>query len=128
MIRQAVAIGLRSRSEAAVASAVVGGTDRSAARLCDGPEARDALGDRDADCAAPLAVETDAVRCRLWAAAGRQRLQHFHELMSIDRTAAQLEVDRHMIGNGRRRRQCLDIVRPGVDTAKEVSMVRTIPE
>src|SRR5579859_3205001 len=56
-----IRVGTLHRAVAAVASAVVSGADRAASRVGDGAEARRPAGHHDADRAAPLALDADAV-------------------------------------------------------------------
>ena len=59
----------------------------------------------------------------LWAAtfglaAVQEGAHHLEELALVDRAAAQLEVDRHVVGDGGRGRERVDVLGRGVDDAQ----------
>ena len=72
----------------------------------DRAQARRAVGDHHADIAAQLALDADAVRAAITGLRpARKARDHLDELALVDRAAAQLEIDRHMVGDRRRGRQ-----------------------
>ncbi len=114
-------VGLLHRPEAAVAGAVEAGTQGAAAGLGDRAQARLALGHQHAGQPAPLALDAHAVggdvRLAGPPAAAESNSSNWS---SVDRAAAQLEVDEHVRGDRRRRVQRRDVLRLGVDAAGEL--------
>ncbi len=103
------------RPEAAVAAAVVGRADRAAAGLRHRPEAGRAVRHHDADVAAQLALDADAVGAMFGRRPFRKALDHLEQLVLVDRAAAQLEVDRHVGRDRRRAVERRDVLGRGVD-------------
>src|SRR5205823_10033803 len=98
-------------AEAAVAAASVRWAERPAPGLRHGAQAGGAMGHHDADRAALFALQAHAVPRYDGTPAGEERRDHLQELALVDRTASQLEIDVHVVGDGRRMLQRCDVVR-----------------
>ena len=96
---QAGDVGLLARPEAGIAGAPVGGADRTAAGLGQRAQAWLPAGDEHAHVAAPLALQAHRLARQLRPAADAQRGQQLEELPGIDRAAAQLGIDLHVLGD-----------------------------
>jgi hypothetical protein len=116
------------RTEAAVAAAVVGGAQRPAPGLGDGPEAGHPFGDRDAHGPAALALHADAVGRDPGSAALQHRGEHLEQLRLVDRAAAQLEVDSDVCGDRGRAVECGQVGRMGVDHREELPDVGEVAQ
>src|SRR6476659_346269 len=85
--RQRAGVGCIHRAEAAVPAAVVGGTEGAAAGVGHRAQAGGAVSDHDADVAAPLALDADAVFRQPRPPAGREGCDHLEQLPLVDRTS-----------------------------------------
>ena len=97
---QGAEIGRAGRAEAAVAAAPVGRAERAAAAVDDRPQAGDALGHHHADGAAALAFQADRAGREVRLAVLQQGGDHFHHHVLVDRAAPDLQVHRHVLGDG----------------------------
>ena len=88
---------------------MVGRADRAAAGVRDRPQARRAVSDHHANCATQLALDADAVRRRVWLAILQKSADDLDQLVFVNRTPAQLEIDKDVVGDRRRFVQRLDI-------------------
>ena len=61
-----------------------------------------------------------------WDVDGSAGAEYLKQLVSIDRTAAELKVDQHVVGDRRRCRQCTDKLRLGVNAADKVGSVTPV--
>ena len=86
-------------SVAAVAPAVISRTDRSASGLGDWTEAWNGTRYDVTDIAASFAVQTDTVRGDTRLASFDNCDQDFDQLVLVDRTSMEFEVDMNVIGN-----------------------------
>jgi len=75
------------------------------------------VGDHDADGAAPLALDADALVREVRRAALEERAQGLEELDLADRASPELEVDGDVVGDPRGRREARDVFGPRVDDA-----------
>ena len=114
--------------EAAEAAALVGGAERPAAGLRDGPEAGRRVRGHHAHGAAPLALEAHRVGGDVGPAAEQERPQHLDELALADRAAAQLEVHPHVLRDRRRGSERADVLRRRVDGARELAHVLEVAQ
>src|SRR5450755_5098988 len=80
-------------AEAAVAAAVVGGTDRPATRVGDRPKARRAVRDHYAHRPTTLALDAHAVRPHPWTPTVQVGADHLEQLLLVDRASLQLVVN-----------------------------------
>ena len=108
-------VGLLARAEAAVAAAPEGRAQRAAPALGHRTEARHALRDHHAHGALALALEADRLLADLRPAPHGHRHQDLAQLLGRDGAAVEREVDLHVLGDGRRRRERLDVLGVGVD-------------
>ena len=106
--------------EAAVAAAIVRRADRPAPGVRDRPEAGRPVRDHDADVAAPLALDADALRRDARLPPVQERAQHLEQLALVDRAPLQLEVDAHVRRDRSRRGQRRDVGRRRVHDREEV--------
>src|SRR5919198_4163454 len=90
---QRTGVGLLHRAEAAVAAAVVARAQRPTAGVRHRAHARRAVGDHDADVAAPLALHADAVRGDLRLALVEVGADDLQELALVGRAAVEFEVN-----------------------------------
>ena len=117
---EAVDVRAFHRPEAAIAAAIDARADRAAAGVGDGAEAGCTPGDHDADIAPLLALDADAVIGNGGLPASQRRGEQFEQLAFVERTAAQLEIDRHVITDRRRGGERVDIVRARIDDVHEL--------
>src|SRR3954447_11907350 len=89
------------RAEAAVAAAVVGGTESAAAGLRHGAEAGGAVRDHHANVAAALALHADRLVGDARFGPRGKRTDDLHQLVLVRRAALELEVDLHVINDRR---------------------------
>ena len=86
------------------------------------------MGDHDAGDAARLALRAHARRRQSERVAVDERGERLQELATIDRTAPQLEIDRHVGCDRRGRVERADVLRVGVDDRAEAVDVATVAE
>src|SRR5271166_146211 len=84
------------RPKAAVAAAAIGRADRAAAGLGDGTEAGCSLRHHNADGASQFAFVAYTVTGDRRLAPDQKSLDDLEQLTLVDRTAAQLKIDRHV--------------------------------
>jgi len=128
LVRQGGDVRGGYRAEAAVAAAAEGGADGAAAGLGDRSQAGDAAGHHDARGAAQLAVVADAVPGDPRLAARQQRGDQLEQLAFVDRAAAQLEVDRDVVGHRRGGGQRRDVLGPRVHHRGELGHVGEVAQ
>src|ERR1019366_3921981 len=114
-------VGALHRAITTIATAVVGWADGAASGVRDRSPAGRTGGDGHADVSPQLALDANAVSGRHGPAADEESGNHLDQLSFVDRTAAQLEIHRHMLGDGRRCRQRVDIVGARIDDRRIVS-------
>ena len=81
-----------------------------------------------ADIALELALDADAVRRRHRPASGEKGGDDLEKLTLVDRAAAQLEIDRHVIGDRGRGRERVDIVGPRIDDGRVFLHIREVAQ
>ncbi len=86
------------------------------------------MGHHDANEAAQLAFDTEAVGRDVGAAAMEQRADHFQELVFVDGAAAQFEVDRYVFGNRGGSREGIDDLGLGIDAAGQFAEVSAVAQ
>src|SRR5215472_2887554 len=101
--------------KAAVAPAVVRGANRSATSMSHRAKAGCTLRHHHANRPSPFAFDTNAMRGRIRLPFVQECTYHFNELVLVDRTAAQFEINVHVIRNRRGLVQSIDICRSGVN-------------
>src|ERR1035437_555558 len=108
------------RTEAAVAAPTVGRAECTATGLRHRPETGRAGGNHHADVLTALALETDAVRGYVGPAPDQEGREHFDQLTLVDRTAPQLEVDRHVRRDRSRTLERRDVLGTRVHDCEEL--------
>src|ERR1700674_1113786 len=81
-----------------------------------------------ADYSSSFAFDADAVRRNIGLASIQESTDYFDELLLVDRTTAQFEVNANMIRDGRGLVQCLDILRVRVDNGDELLHVLEVSQ
>src|SRR5262249_42626980 len=93
-----------------------------------GAEAGNALGHGNAHNPAPLAFDANTMTRDARLATPQESGDQLHQLMFVDGTAAQLEIDAYMIADRRAGFQRVDVLRSGVDGARELFDVGPVPQ
>src|SRR6266699_975987 len=93
-------IGRFFRAIAAIAATRIGWADGAAPGVGDRTKAWDAPRDHHTDGAAQLALYTDAVRRRVRLALVQVGADDLEQLAFVNGAAAQLEVNKHVVGDG----------------------------
>ena len=126
---EALGVRVLARARSSRSSPSVGRAERAAAGLGDRAEARaDAPCDEDAGDPASLALEADRLVGQLRPAPDGQGGEQLEQLAGGDGAAAQLRVDRHVVGDRRRGRERLDVFGLRVDRRPERVVVGPVAQ
>ncbi len=107
---------------------MVGRAKRATTRVRDRAEARRSVRDHHTHVPAQLALHADRVTGDRGSSTGEQRREDLEELALVDGAAAQLEIDLHVVRDGRRGRERVDVLRPRVHDPRELFHVPEIAE
>ena len=117
-----------NRAEAGVTATIKSRAKGTTSCLRDRPQAGYAMCHSNAYGTTQLAFHADAVRRQTRLTARHQCANDLNQLMPIDGAPAEFIFDFDMVSDGSRRGEAGDVVRPGVDGAKEVLVIAPVPQ
>ncbi len=125
---QRAGVGRFHGAKAAVAAPAIRWTEGAAAGLRYRPQAGDTVCYHDARRAPLLAFHTDAIGGNIGPPAVQIGANHFEQVLLIDGTATQLEVDEDVVGNRRGLGQRVDVFGPGIDRTRKLFYVSEVAQ